>query len=82
MRCGDIGPASFSLKTHEVLGLIGLRGAGHEAVARALFGQGPYSGRIALDGTPIAPQNAIAAMSQGIGLIARDRTEESVAGTL
>ena len=82
MRCGDIGPASFTLQTNEVLGLIGLRGAGHEAVARALFGQGDYTGTITLADTEIAPKSAIAAMAHGIGLIARDRTEESVAGTL
>ncbi len=82
MRCGDVGPASFTLQSHEVLGLIGLRGAGHEAVARALFGQGSYSGTITLAGAEIAPKDAIAAMACGIGLIARDRTEESVAGVL
>jgi ribose transport system ATP-binding protein len=82
LRCGAVGPASFALKSHEVLGLIGLRGAGHEAVARALFGQGAYSGTITLAGNQIAPGTAIEAMAQGIGLIARDRTEESVAGVL
>ena len=82
MRCGDVGPASFTLQSNEVLGLIGLRGAGHEAVARALFGQGAYSGIITLAGSPISPKSAIEAMAQGIGLIARDRTEESVAGVM
>ncbi len=82
MRCGDVGPASFTLQSHEVLGLIGLRGAGHEAVARALFGQGAYTGTISLAGADIAPKTAIDAMAHGIGLIARDRTEESVAGVM
>ncbi len=82
MRCGDIGPASFDLQSNEVLGLIGLRGAGHETVARALFGQGDYTGTITLAGALIAPTTAIQAMACGIGLIARDRGEESVAGVL
>ena len=81
MRCGDVGPASFTLQSNEVLGLIGLRGAGHEAVARAVRPRGLFrhnhSGR-----GPISPKSAIEAMAQGIGLIARDRTEESVAGVM
>ena len=32
------GPVSFTAYEGEVLGLVGLRGAGHEQVARALFG--------------------------------------------
>ena len=35
---GPIGPISFSLKRGEVLGLVGLRGAGHELISRTLIG--------------------------------------------
>ncbi len=80
--CNGVGPASFDLRQNEILGLVGLRGAGHEAIARALFGQTGFTGTITLAGTVIAPRNAAEAMACGIGLIARDRTEESVAGAL
>jgi len=72
----------FSLKKNEVLGLVGLRGAGHEAISRALFGLTPYSGDVTLDGeTPdlSSPQKAL---HSGVGLVAKDRTEESVAMSL
>ena len=33
-----VGPVSFDIKRGELLGLAGLRGAGHEDIGRALFG--------------------------------------------
>ncbi|MCG6883792.1 MAG: sugar ABC transporter ATP-binding protein [Silicimonas sp.] len=79
---GAVGPLDISLRQNEIVGLVGLRGAGHEAISRALFGLVPYEGRVSLEGaTPdlSTPQKALAA---GIGLVAKDRTEESVAMTL
>lgn len=76
------GPVSFDLRRGELLGLVGLRGAGQEMIGRALFGAEPSSGGVRLHGaTPDlgSPETAIAS---GIGLIARDRTEESVALSL
>lgn len=40
---GNAGPLDFSIHKGEVLGLIGLRGAGHEAISRAIFGREPLS---------------------------------------
>ncbi len=82
LTCDDVGPANFSLNEGEILGLVGLRGAGHEDVARALFGVRPYGGKVILDGEPLKLGSALEAMDHGIGLVARDRTEESVAGSL
>ncbi len=76
------GPVSFSAYEGEVLGLVGLRGAGQEAVARALFGAEPSAGTVQLDGAPLDLSSPQAALSQGVGLIARDRTEEGVAPAL
>lgn len=76
------GPVNFQLKKNEVVGLVGLRGAGHEEVARALFGMETFSGDVSLNGgTPdlTSPQSALA---EGVGLVARDRTEESIAMSL
>jgi len=72
----------FDLQRNEVLGLVGLRGAGHEAISRALFGLMPFSGKVTLNGqTPDlgTPQKAL---HSGVGLVAKDRTEESVAMSL
>ena len=76
------GPVSFSVHEGEVLGLVGLRGAGQEAVARALFGAEPSTGTVDLDGQALDMTSPQVALRQGVGLIARDRTEESVAPAL
>jgi len=76
------GPISFTAYEGEVLGLVGLRGAGHEQVARALFGAEPSTGDVRLQGTPLDMTSPQVTLQQGVGLIARDRTEESVAPAL
>jgi ribose transport system ATP-binding protein len=76
------GPASFSAHEGEVLGLVGLRGAGQEAIGRALFGAQESVGAVHLDGKLLDLLSPQIALSQGIGLVARDRTEESVALSL
>ncbi len=73
------GPISFSAHEGEVLGLVGLRGAGQEAVGRALFGAQASVGDVALSGATLDLSSPQTALQQGIGLVARDRTEESVA---
>lgn len=74
------GPVSFDLREGEILGLVGLRGAGHESIARAMFGMEKlHTGSIRIqDSEPDLPSPQ-KAMNAGIGLIARDRLEESVA---
>jgi ribose transport system ATP-binding protein len=74
-----VGPVSFEIKRGELLGLAGLRGAGHEDIGRALFGVMPYSGQVTLDGKAPVLRNAQTAMQSGIGLVARDRVAESIA---
>ena len=80
--CAGAGPATFELRRGELLGLVGLRGAGHENVGRALFGAEPFSGSVLLNGGTPELSSPQGAMKSGIGLIARDRTEESVAMAL
>lgn len=76
------GPVSFDLRQGELLGLVGLRGAGQEAIGRALFGAQASAGEVLLDGARPSLTSPQSAMASGIGLIARDRTEESVAMAL
>lgn len=73
---------SFQLQKNEIVGLIGLRGAGHENVSRVLFGSESFDGQIILHGERPDLRSPQTAMASGIGLIARDRTEESVAMSL
>lgn len=79
---GGVSPVDISLRRGEIVGLVGLRGAGHEAISRALFGLIPHEGRVTLHGEVpdlASPQRALAS---GVGLVAKDRTEESVAMSL
>jgi ribose transport system ATP-binding protein len=74
-----VGPVSFDIRRGELLGLAGLRGAGHEDIGRVLFGAIPHAGKITLDGRTPDLHNPQSAMRSGIGLVARDRVGESVA---
>ncbi len=76
------GPVSFEARQGEVLGLVGLRGAGQEAIGRALFGAQDSVGRVTLEEKLLDLSSPKSALEQGIGLVARDRTEESVALSL
>jgi ribose transport system ATP-binding protein len=79
----NAGPVSFNARKGEVLGLIGLRGAGHEAISRALFGLADVSqGRMLLGGKAIAPRNPAQAIALGVGLVAADRLEENLGANL
>jgi len=79
LRAAAVGPVSFQINRGELLGLAGLRGAGHEDIGRALFGLIPHSGSVVLDGQSPDLRNARTAMRSRIGLVARDRIGESVA---
>jgi ribose transport system ATP-binding protein len=78
-----VGPVSFSVAAGETLGLVGLRGAGHHTVGRAIFGHTRVgSGRLTLNGESIAPQNPAEAMAKGVGFVSSRRSEEGVASSM
>jgi ribose transport system ATP-binding protein len=78
-----VGPVSFSVAAGETLGLVGLRGAGHHTIGRAIFGEAPATvGRIALDGEAVAPRSPAEAMAHGIGFVSSRRAEEGIAANL
>jgi ribose transport system ATP-binding protein len=78
----NVSDVSLQVKRGELVGLVGLRGAGHEDVGRALFGLEPYVGTVLLDGAAPDLTNARSAMKSGIGFVARDRVVESIAPAL
>ena len=79
---GGQGPLSFSIAPGEVVGLAGLRGGGHEAIGRAIFGAvRQQGGTIRLDGKPLPPDLSIAdRILRGVALLAGDRLGESALG--
>jgi ribose transport system ATP-binding protein len=81
-QVGQVGPMDIALRKNEIVGLVGLRGAGHEAISRALFGLMPFDGAVQLDGATPDLSTPVKALDAGVGLVAKDRTEESVAMSL
>ncbi|NBO21209.1 MAG: sugar ABC transporter ATP-binding protein, partial [Rhodobacteraceae bacterium] len=79
LRSRSVGPVDFDIRRGELLGLAGLRGAGHEDIGRALFGALPFAGEVRLDGAIPNLADPRRAMQSGVGLVARDRVAESVA---
>jgi ribose transport system ATP-binding protein len=74
-----IGPIDCRLRAGEVVGFVGLRGAGQERVGRALFGLAATgSGRILLDDQAITVSSPRQAIALGIYLVCADRTTESI----
>ncbi len=82
LKTEQVGPVDFSIRRGELVGLVGLRGAGHEDVGRSLFGESTFTGSIILDGKKPDLSSPRKAMEDGIGLVARDRVVESIAPSL
>lgn len=76
------GPIDLRIRRGEMVGLVGLRGAGHEEIGRALFGLEAHKGDILLEGNAPDLTSPRGAMASGIGFVARDRVVESVAPAL
>jgi ribose transport system ATP-binding protein len=78
-----VGPVSFTVAAGETLGLVGLRGAGHHTIGRAIFGQVPLAGgHISLNGKRIDPADPADAMRNRIGFVSSRRAEESIAANM
>jgi ribose transport system ATP-binding protein len=75
----EVGPIECEIHSGEIVGLVGLRGAGQESIGRALFGVSPMTGgRVLLDGRHVAVSSPRKAMAQGINLVCADRVGESI----
>ena len=80
VRIGDVGPLDLDIQAGEIVGLVGLRGAGHEAVGKCLFGLLPVDeGSVRLRGELTTSTAPPAAIRRGICFVAGDRTANSIA---
>jgi ribose transport system ATP-binding protein len=80
---GPVGPINCRIHAGEIVGLVGLRGAGQEQVSRALFGvEAVTSGGIRIDGTPVELDSPRRAMDLGVNLVCADRVGESIVAGL
>lgn len=76
------GPVDFDLGGGEVLALVGLRGAGHEAVGRAIFGaMERRSGTVRTAARDVGDDSGDA-IAAGLGFVSGRRAEEAIAGSL
>ncbi|MET9912758.1 sugar ABC transporter ATP-binding protein [Streptomyces sp. NPDC006476] len=77
VRTAATGPVALELGEGEVLGLVGLTGAGHMDLARALAGSRPLlAGRALLGGRPYRPRTVAEAVGHGVALVPGDRQRE------
>lgn len=78
-----IGPVSFLVRPGEIVGLAGLRGAGHEEVGRAISGVIPStSGDVSIGGARVTLKNPSVAIAAGLGFATGKRAEEAIAESL
>lgn len=83
VRTIGAGPVSLELGSGEVLGLVGLSGAGHMDLGRALAGSRPLlDGRALLGGRRYSPHKVADAVGLGVGFVAGDRLREGCAAEL
>jgi ribose transport system ATP-binding protein len=73
----------FTVGRGEIFGLFGLVGSGRTEVLRAIYGADPPdSGRVIVNGAPVAFFHPRDAIETGIGFLAEDRKTQSVAMSL
>ncbi|MFG2177922.1 sugar ABC transporter ATP-binding protein [Streptomyces abikoensis] len=83
VRTEHTAPVTLRLRAGEALGLVGLTGAGHTTLGRALAGARPVlGGRMLLAGRPYHPDTVAHAVAAGVGFVSSDRQGEGCAPDL
>jgi monosaccharide-transporting ATPase len=78
-RAGAIAPFSLTIHKGEVVGLAGLLGSGRTEAARLFFGADKAdSGRISIDGKPVAMHGPRTAMEHDIAFCSENRRTEGL----
>jgi ABC-type sugar transport system ATPase subunit len=78
-RKGVVEDVTFTVRKGEILGVAGLVGAGRTEMARLVFGADRKdAGTIYLDGERIDINSPVEAVSNGIGLVPEDRTNQGL----
>ena len=74
-----IGPVDLDVRAGEVVGLVGLVGAGRTELARMIFGADPKSGgTISIDGAEVQINKPGDAIANRIGLLPESRKEQAL----
>ena len=76
---GSSHPVSFNVRRGEILGVAGLMGAGRTELMLAVAGiDRPASGTVLLEGKPLPPGDAAAAIRRGLVLVPEDRRRQGL----
>jgi len=79
LSSGPVRDASLTLRRGEIVGLVGLVGAGRTELARALYGAADVTGgSMLLDGKPYAPKSPTDAIAHGLALLPEDRKRQGL----
>jgi simple sugar transport system ATP-binding protein len=82
-RRGSIAPTDLTVRRGEVVGLAGLLGSGRTELARLLFGvDRPDTGRLLVDGRPVALRSPRRAIAVGFAFTPEDRKVAGIIPTL
>ena len=75
-----VGPVSFTVRAGEVVGLVGLSGAGQVETGRTVLGASAcFGGKIELHGQSYTPSTVAAAVRRRLGFVTSNRAEEGLA---
>ena len=73
---GQFEGVDLTIRAGEVVGLVGLIGAGRTELAHAMMGMtGTAAGSMQLDGRPYRPRNIREAIAQGLAYVSEDRLQ-------
>jgi ribose transport system ATP-binding protein len=76
---GPVRDASLTVRSGEIVSVVGLVGAGRTELARAIFGAAPITaGRMRLAGAPYVPRSPADAIRAGLALLPEDRKRQGL----
>ena len=82
-RIGEYRDITFDVKKNEIIGLVGLRGAGKSELLRTIAGYSvPYSGNIVFNNVIYEIRNQVFAIKKGIVYLPEDRDAEGLIDVL
>ena len=78
-----VGPVSLSVRAGEVVGLVGLSGAGHVELGRTVLGAlRCHGGVLRVNGSAYVPRNVTAAVRRGLAFVTSNRADEGLGMSL
>ncbi|PZV38768.1 sugar ABC transporter ATP-binding protein [Mesorhizobium kowhaii] len=73
LSASNLSDIAIEVRRGEIVGCVGLRGAGQDVLGRALSGITPFTGDVSLDGKTYKPRNVDDALRKGVSFITGDR---------